>query len=434
MRPPALALALTLLLACDGGDPDPKPNPPAPPAENDPAFTARGVRSWYLIGDGATPAQDQLTAIVTAPAGSQFVDAYVPGLPPVRMTRQADGFAMQTSIATLEAGAHDVLFSANGADDAFAKITIRRSAAYYVMVTTDYDFAEPGNTSLMYVERLHAEHPEMVMTHFWAPYTYTDPAVTAQRRDQLDAWLLRMRDSEGDEIGLHIHPYCHFVEAAGQTCITDQSTVYPAGDTSGYTIKLSAYGRAPMSALIAHAHALFAQRGLGTPVTFRAGGWTADIHTLHALADNGYVADTSALNWIHIQEEWPDAELYRWNMENWRTIDDTSQPYYPSTTNALGSEPAPTLPMLEVPDNGVMIDYVSVAQMNAIFDANWDGDPLPTPRTLMMGFHPAPGMSASEHYRVDQFLDRADMHLAARDLGPVVYIPLRDVVAAFPAP
>jgi hypothetical protein len=432
MRAWTLAIALSsCVVACWGGYPDPKPNRPNAPADNDPAFSQRGLRRWYLLGDGATPATDHLTAIITAPSGTDFVDAYIPGKKPLRMLAQDDGFAMDVSIADVPAGSHDILFSGNGSDDAFAKYTIHRSAAYYVMVTTDFDFAEPGNNSLMYVERLHRDHPEMVMTHFWAPYTYTDPAVSEVRREQLDTWLRRMRDEQHDEIGLHIHPYCHFVEAAGQTCITDQSTVYTTDD-SGYTIKLSAYTRQTMGALIAHANTLFQQRGLGTPVTFRAGGWTADIGTLRALDDNGYVADTSALNWIHIKEEWENSELYRWNMTHWNPINDTSQPYYPSVDDALVSTPGNNLALLEVPDNGVMIDYVSVAQMNGIFDANWDKTPLDAPRTLMMGFHPAPSMSAAEYSRVDQFLTYADMFLASRDLGPVVYITLRDVVPAFP--
>ncbi len=429
-----IALAVAVSAFACGGYPDPKSTPPDPPSENDPAFTARGLRSWYLIGDGATPGHDELTAIITAPSGTDFVDAYIPGLAPVRMISQSDGFAMQVDIKKVTAGTHEVLFSANGSDAAFASVTLHRSAAYYVMVTTDYDFAEPGNISLMYMERLHTDHPEMVMTHFWAPYTYTAPLdeVSEARRTQLDAWIKKMRDEHEDEIGLHIHPYCHFVAAAGETCITNQSTVFPGGDVDGYTIKLSAYGRAPMGKLIAKANQIFEERGLGTPVTFRAGGWTADINTLHALADNGYIADTSALNWKYIKEEWETAELYRWNMENWSQMTDTSQPYYPSATDPQVTQPGANISMLEVPDNGVMIDYVDVPQMNGIFDANWDRTPLAAPRTLMMGFHPAPSMSALEHSRVDQFLDYSDMHLASRDLGPVVYITLRDVVPAFP--
>jgi hypothetical protein len=425
-------LVAIAVLGCNGGFPDPKPNRPNAPTTNDPAFTSRGLKSWYLIGDGATPGDDKLLAIVTAPPGTDYVDIYIPGLPPQRMIEQDDGFAIDNvSIAALPAGAHQVLFSANGSDDAFAAATLNRSAAYYVLVSTDYDFSDPGNLVLGQMEKMHTDHAGMVITHFWAPYTYTDPMVTDVRRDQLNDWIKKQRDTNHDEIALHIHPYCHFVEAAGQTCITDQSTVYTS-DTSGYTIKLSAYARQPMGALLQHAATIFNQRGLGTPRTFRAGGWTADINTLLALADNGYVADTSALNWMHI-EEWQGKELYTWNMTHWGPINDTSQPYYPSTTDPLMSAPGANMSMLEVPDNGVMIDYVSTPQMNAIFDANWDGAPFEGPRTLMMGFHPSTSFSAAEYKRVDDFLKYADLHLASKDLGPVVYISLFDVTKAFPA-
>ena len=82
--------------------------------------------------------------------------------------------------------------------------------------------------------------------------------------------------------------------------------------------------------------------------------------------------------------------------------------------------------------DGVMIDYVTLPEMNGLFDANWDGQPLETPRTLMMGFHPAtPGFSEGEYLRVDGFLKYADLRLGTRHLGPVVYITLADVVAAY---
>jgi hypothetical protein len=354
------------------------------------------------------------------------------------MTKQDDGFAMDLSIAKLEAGTYDILFTANGSSDAFASFTTHRSFPYYVQVTTDYDFSDPGNNALMYIERLHIDHPEMMITHFWAPYTYTDPAVTQARRDELTTWIKRMRDEKNDEIGLHIHPWCNFVTDAGLTCVTDQSTVYTGGDTSGYTIKLSAYDVDPMSTLLQHAKDIFAAQGLGTPITFRAGGWTADSNTLHALASNGFVADTSALNWKYIQDEWTKngvpAELVTWNMTHWSTINDTSQPYYPSNTDPQTTEPGANISMLEVPDNGVMIDYVTVTEMDHIFDANFvDGAPLSTSTSLMMGFHPATGFTASEYTRVDQLMGYADMHLASQDLGPVVYIKLSDITAAFPA-
>ncbi len=427
-----LVVVLSLAACGDNDLPAPRDIAPAAPDANDPAFTIHRLKSWYLIPDGLSTDDDQITAEITAPAGAKFVDAYIGELAPLRMVREGDIFAFQLEAKSLAPATYDVLFTANGSDTAFAKVTFHRSAAYYVLVSTDYDFSDPSRSATGYIDYMHRDHPEMRITHFWAPYTYTDPNVTVERQAELDAWIQTQRDVHHDEIGLHIHPYCNFVEHAGLTCITDQSTVSPDGDTTGYTIELSAYGRANLGILLRSAFDLFAQHGLGRPQTFRAGGWTADLNTLLALADNHFIADTSALNWARI-EEWKGKELYTWNMEHWGPINDTSQPYYPSQTDVLKSTPAPDMPLLEVPDNGVMIDYVSLAELTGIFDANWDGTPLAAPRTLMMGFHPALQFSQDEYLRVVGFLQYADLHLATRDLGPVVYTTLSDVVNAFPA-
>ena len=420
--------------ACTSGNPPPKTRVPAAPDQNDPAFSSAGLQQWYLVGDGVTPGNDTLTAIVTAPSGARFVDAYVGDLPPVRMDEQSDGFAMQISLADLAPGDYQVLFSANGSDTAFAAVPLHRSSPIYVLVSTDYDCSDPSITATGYMDTLHADHAGMRITHFWAPYTYTDPAVSDTRRATLDAWIKMQRDTFHDEIGLHIHPYCNFVADAGLTCITDQSDVYPAGDLSGYTVMLGAYGRDNMSMLLQHAKAIFAQHGLGSPQTFRAGGWTATLDTLAALQDNGYIADTSALNWQYIQMAWAGHEIASWNMQQWMPIGDKSQPYRPGHTLITASTPGDDFSLLEVPDNGVMIDYVTLDQMNAIFDANFTGVALAHPTTLMMGFHPSQNFSNAEYQRVDGFLKHADTHLASKDLGPVVYTTLSDMTPAFPAP
>lgn len=430
MRARTIAFVTIVLSAC-GGFPDPSPTPPTAPADNDPAYTITGAQPWWIVANAATPTTDDLmTIIVDPPGGTDYIDVWVGDLPVVRLDDVGDGkLGAQVTVTDLALGDHDILLAANGKATAFAKLPLHRTAPYYVLVTTDWDFSDPGTKSITYQDAMHTTHPEVRITHFVGPYTFTDPAVSAARQQEIVTWLLDKRDHFHDEIGLHIHPWCHFVASAGLTCVTDQSTTMPGGDTTGYTIKLEAYGRTNMGILLDHARALFEQHGLNRPKTFRAGGWTATLETIQALADKGYVADTSALNWARL-EEWKTYELYRWIMENWAPINDTTQPYYPSSTNILSSI-TPTMPILEVPDNGVMIDYVSLAEMNGIFDANWNGQTLMSPKTLMMGFHPAPGFSESEYRRVDGFLKYADQRLASSHQGPVVYITLSDVVAAF---
>jgi hypothetical protein len=423
-------LVVVAIAAC--GNPDPKKDKPAAPDSNDPAFAIKGLNPWYVVADVAQPGTNDLAIVVTPPGGTDFVDAYVADLPVQRMGQQNDGFGLETSIESLPPGSYDILFSRNGSNTAFAKVSFNRSAPYYVLVSTDYDFSDPSDSSTSYMDTLHASHPGMRITHFWAPYTYTDPVVTEDRRAALTSWILDKRDTFHDEIGLHIHPYCNFVTDAGVTCVTDNSTEFPAGDTSGYTIKLNSYDTPTLTTLLQHARDLFTARGLNSPITFRAGGWTADLSSFQALNNLGFVADSSALNWAKI-EEWQGYELYTWNMEHWGPIDDTSQPYYPSDTDVLASTPGSDMAMLEVPDNGVMIDYVTSLEMTSLFNENWDGSVLETPHVLMMGFHPSSSLTSVEKKKVDDLLVLADQHLGATGSGPVVYITLSELAPVFPA-
>ena len=102
--------------------------------------------------------------------------------------------------------------------------------------------------------------------------------------------------------------------------------------------------------------------------------------------------------------------------------------------SADDARPARTSAMLEVPDNGVMIDYVSIAEMNAIFDANWDGAPFAAPKTLMMGFHPVdellgePSISASTSSSSTPTCT-SRVGISVRSSTSL----LNDVTAAFPA-
>lgn len=313
----------------------------------------------------------------------------------------------------------------------------RRSAStartpYYVVIATDWDFADPSTPALERQDQMHQLHPDLKLTHFVGPYTFTDPDVDEARRAELATWLLDQADRFGDEIGLHIHPYCSFVEYAGLDCITDESTVY-ADDLTGYTINLSAYAEADVAAMLEATDELFTDAGLPMPRTFRAGGWTSGPATLRALDGHGYVADSSALNWARMEEWQGTGSLYEWNMTAWSTIGDASQPYYPNQDDPLATT-APTLAMLEIPDNAIMVDYVDVDEMIEIFDANWDGGVLASPRTFVAGFHPAPGFSTIEAGRVNGICDHADLHLAGDGTGPVVYATMSEVAAAFAAP
>ncbi len=427
---PRRIVSLVLLLAvsapaCGGGGG--QPQPPAAPGADDPAYSVSGLRNWYLVGNALTPGNDEVNLRVTGPAGTAGVDAWIDGDGPYSLTADGADFAGPIDIADLPAGDHELLLALPDAEVAFASRQLRRSHPIYVFVSNDWDESNNRPLSLQLQEELHTAYPKMKMTHFVGPYTFTDPAVSEQRRGELVDWVKMMRDTYGDEIGLHIHPYCNFIDTTSVPCHTMPSTVYDAGDTTGYTVEVSSYTTEDFTTILQAADDLFTTYGLDKPTAFRAGGWTADESTLQALANDGFVVNASANNWARM-EEWMGQQngvLYTWNMEHWATINDTSQPYYPASDDILQpGEPASGV--LEVPDNGILVDYVSSDEMVQIFEANWPGGPLTEPKVFSIGYHP-PNFNINYETTLSTVLTRVEENLAENDEGPVVYATASDL-------
>lgn len=429
----SLLAGLVFVLACGEGEGPPIGDQgPQPPGKDDGgAYVVDGARPWYLAGNELTAA-DRLELAIAGPEDTGVVDLWLDGRF-VQRERMRDGQAtFSIDLADVPVGSHTALLAADGANVAFAAVRFQKSHPLYVAVSNDWDNADNGDAMLERQERLHARHPHLVLTHFVGPYTFTDPAVSPARRAYLADWVTRLRETEGDEIGLHVHPWCHFVESAGVTCRTTPSFAR-SSDASGYTVILSSYTEPELARMFVRARELFEANGLGTPTSFRAGGWTAETNVLKALVTAGHVADSSACNWSRL-EEWadnPGAVLYPWNREHWASIDETSQPYYPAEDDILADR-EPHLPILEVPDNGALVDYVSSREMIEMFERNWPGRaPLAEPVVYSIGYHP-PNFSETYFQRMDQTLSELDRHLAVDGNGPVVYARVSDLVKAFP--
>jgi len=430
-----LATFVSLLLAagCAQTDiPVPDRAPGAPSKADEAGFTIEGLRRWYLIGNPLTPGDDSLEVSIESAEPVEVIDLWLDRQFAARGHASGGRVEIVVDIGSLATGEHEILLAADGAEFAFAQRFFRRSHPLYVVVSNDWDDPDNDDATLERQERLHARHPSLLLTHFVGPYTFTDSSVSAARRDFLVDWVTGLRDSEGDEIGLHIHPYCNFVEDAGVTCKTDHSFARDTGDATGYTVFLGSYSESEFTSLLEHAIDLFQQAGLGRPTSFRAGGWTLEPHTMRALAATGFRADTSAANWARM-EEWadnPGATLFQWNRDHWSSIDETSQPYYPSETDLLSAS-SPRVSVLEVPDNGLLVDYVSGAEMIDMFEQNLGTGILPAPRAYSIGYHP-PNFSETFFARMDQALGAIDQNLHAADLGPVVYARLSDLVQVWP--
>ncbi|MDC3955679.1 hypothetical protein [Polyangium jinanense] len=435
LRSPSFLLltALSLLVAPACG-PDAETPPtiapvrPEPPAENDPAFTVTGVPRYVLAGDGLTVPTKAFQINVTAPKDIVDIDAWIDGaaepVPLVFNGNQSEG---EIGTLDLPIGNHSFMLSVRGSKDAFFRAEFVKGHALYMVISTDWDFSDVDDRVLDHHTELHTAHPELKITHLIGPYTFTDPAIPQQRRDDLVSWAQGMRSTYGDEIGLHIHPYCNFVEAAGVACKTSPSVADPAGDPTGYTVRLGAYSREEWKTLFGKANEIWEQVGFGKPTSFRAGAWTLETHVAQALVDTGFLVDSSANNW-KLMEEWIGYDIYEFNKTQWAPIGDTSQPYRPTEDSIVAGGKGPELGLLEVPDNGCMVDYWAVEEMENIFDANWSGGALTAPTQVSTGFHPATTQyySPNEFERLDAFFTYVDQFLASKHEGPVIYINMTD--------
>lgn len=432
MRTARLAPCLLLALTASCAEPPaPDRTLPATPDADEPGTRIELARVWNLVGNAATPGHESVSLEGDAPGDTVLV--WLDGAFEDEVEVAGGAFAFELDLTTLDAGEHELLLSSPRADTAFARRELVLTHPLYVITSVDWDQSDTADDELAWHESLHDAHPELRLTQFVGPYTWTNPTVSTERAAELTDWLASMSATYGDEVGLHIHPRCHFVEYAGVTCRSEPSYVYENGDATGYTVLSSAYTEAEYGQLVEAADELFVLAGLDKPVTFRAGGWIASSSVLSALAAHGYTADTSANNWQRM-EEWQDREnnvLWEWNRDHWAPINDTSQPYVPSLADpALPGEPA--IDLLEVPDNGILADYAEAAEMIDVFEANWGGGALLAPTVLSIGYHnrtAGPGYSYRE--RIEGALDHFDGFLLSEDAGPVLYETLDQMPAAF---
>jgi hypothetical protein len=384
------------------------------------------TRTWLLVGDGLTTGDAQVKASFTLPKSYKNAAVAIDtpaGAKPV--TRGADGkFAAALPLGKLTTGDHKLLVVSSDGKRTLGSATFHLSAPLYIVVSTDWDDTRMDDSYLARMEGVRQHHPELKVTQFFAPYHYTDPKLTPGRKQQIDAWIKEQRDQYGDELGVHIHGWCHFVTTTGVPCRTKESFYYDDG--SGYTTILAAYSEAEMTTILQKSRETFAAHGLGAPTSFRAGGWTADVKVLRALAKTGFMVDTSAVPASHLSS-WKGYGLYTWTTSHWQGITETSQPYFPLASNPAAADPAKALPVLEVPDNGVLVDYVTADEMTAIYRMNHPGGgTLANPTVYQIGWHP-PNFSNEFMNRIDTALAEVDKHLYSKDAGPARYVNISEL-------
>ncbi len=212
------------------------------------------------------------------------------------------------------------------------------SAPIYMTWTIDWEGYDLQEIYMRAMAELSSRYG-MPMTHYFNPRIYTNPAITPERARSLTNWVLN-REKLGDEISLHLHMHFDLVAAAGLTPKTSPSW---GGRTEGHDVLTTAYNREELGQILRWAKQKFAENGLPVPPGYRAGGWFMNLENLKALADNGFVYDTSG-------SDFRDPYGINRQSRDW-ALEVTSRPYQVSSTNQNTSTP-PLLPLWEYPNNG----------------------------------------------------------------------------------
>jgi hypothetical protein len=186
---------------------------------------------------------------------------------------------------------------------------------------------------------------------------------------------------------------------------------------AGYDVLTTAYSYDEIKIILTYAKQDLEKNGLGTPKSYRAGGWFANLDTLRALADSGFLVDSSGRT---------EYKLGNNNMSgNW-SLKSTSQPYFPSSVNQNSDVPPPNLPILEIPNNGADDYSFSSAEMIERFNDNYSGGVIEKAIVVTYLSHPQWFDEKRQKTMADVFAF-IDSYSYDKDLGPVIYSTLISV-------
>ncbi|MDD3647027.1 MAG: hypothetical protein PHS44_00805 [Candidatus Dojkabacteria bacterium] len=385
--------------------------------EEDPDFTFSSSRTWHLKGtsqknystinlhfkikNSRTPDNSPVYQIESSIIKGSF-------------EKSSEGeYIARIPTSKIEPGSYKISASAEFGGKKYKADPVQVKVSYpvYVVWTMDWEGGDTPDTELANLHNFSDKY-KVPITQFFNPSLYTG-TVSTQRADYLTNWLLD-REAAGDEIGMHLHMHKTLVKAAGlEPKEKPQWTNYL---DNGHDVPCTAYSYKEFKQILEWSINKFEENGLGKPVSFRAGGWFADLDNLKALQDTGFLIDSSGRE-FYIWGS-PDTKITGpWNLST------TTQPYPVSASNQNISA-YPNLNLWEFPNNGGDSLYYTSDVLIDRFNTNYPQKILSEYRVVTYLTHP------HEISKDIQVLDPVYKHLnkssIERDKGPVIYTTLLD--------
>lgn len=309
----------------------------------------------------------------------------------------------------------------------------------YVVWSHDWEGYSVKQQYLDDMDELAEKHHNFPLTHFFNPRIYVTNSVSASHAEYLTQWVIKRRDERGDSIGLHLHMFPDMVKAAlNETAkektvmkedengnmveVTKVQTLFDvrtspkwgSSRNDGYDILVTAYPEDEIDYILKWSRSIFYEHGLGSPIAFRAGGWMANLETLRALENNGFLLDSSGRSSYYL-----GSIPVPWSLSA------TTQPYQPNKTNQNSASP-PNMNIWEFPNNGADSWHYSDTQMINRLKNNWKpGTVLNERKTMIYLSHPH--WFNVDKPKMDKVLKFTDQYYFKEDKGPIIYINLDDL-------
>jgi hypothetical protein len=344
---------------------------------------------------------------------------------------EVEGEMVQTSDTTYEAmvdsegiepGKHELIGAVlkEGSDISeiqSSPVFINVSYPLYSVWTMDWEGLDVSQTFLNYMDQVSSNHNNMPVVQLYNPAIYVN--LGSSRQAYLDKWVLDRKKSRGDEIGMHMHMWFGMVSASG---VTPKKSNAWRNYGNGRDIPFSEYNYEESKKILQWGIDQIKARGLGAPISFRAGGWFADLENLKAMEAVGLKIDTSGRDGV----AWGDGD--KLVPSNW-SLGPRTLPYHPSESNLNSIEPPPNLSIWEFPNNGRDSWTYSAEDMLVAFNDNFDDKSnhiVGTRRTVNYLSHPH--WFNVDKPKLELVFSESDKYLFSKDSGPVVYTTLEKIL------
>lgn len=288
----------------------------------------------------------------------------------------------------------------------------------YVAWTIDWEGVDPQQKFLDKMEDISNKY-SINMTHFYNPRIYIYIKATEQRKRELSRWI-KARYEKGDDIAMHLHMQHDMVTEAGVKA-KDTMIGWDGGE-AGYDLPSTVYNHDEYLKILnwgitelKDGLKKYADFDVPEIQGFRAGGWFANLDTLKAMEDAGFLYDSSGRIPFKIGK---GTYSYQWTLTN------KNQPYYPSVSNQNTDTP-PNMGILEIPDNGADSYWSDAKSLKDNFYANYSpGSTLD--KDILVVFLSHPDWFNIDEPKLNELYSEISKYRNDLDLGPVKFVTLRE--------